>query len=193
MNNLARNSAQFSLSASLKKAFAGMLLFLLSGLYLFGQQLPTSKEYQVKAVFLFNFTQFVEWPPTAFTSPSDPFVIGILGDNPFGAYLEETIAGEKVMGHPLVVHHYNSTREITSCHILFISSCDTKKMKGMLSGIVNRSILTVSDMDNFAGFGGMIGFINFDNKIKLQIKPTAAKGAGLNISSKLLRLAEIID
>ena len=169
-----------------------MLFFLLSGLYVSGQA-PPSREYQLKAVFLFNFTQFVEWPPTAFTSPMDPFVIGILGDDPFGNYLEETIAGEYVLGHPLVVHHYNSTKEISNCHILFISSQDIKRAKDMLAETNARNMLTVSDMENFARLGGMIGFVNNENRIKLQIKPAAAKNAGLNISSKLLRLADIID
>ncbi len=193
MNNIARNSAPYYLPADLKKGCAGLFFFLLSGLYVSGQAPPPSREYQLKAVFLFNFTQFVEWPQNAFASPADPFVIGILGDDPFGNYLEETVAGEYVMGHPLVIHHYHSTKDIANCHILFISSWDIKKVKDMLAETTVRNMLTVSDMDNFASLGGMIGFINYDNKIKLQIKPAAAKNANLNISSKLLRLADIID
>ena len=55
---------------------------------------PRSKEYQIKAAFLFNFAQFVEWPPTAFTNADAPFCIGVLGDDPFGAALDETVQGE---------------------------------------------------------------------------------------------------
>jgi len=191
LNNIASHSDLSSYPASPKRVFAGILIFLLSGLHLSGQVPP--KEYQVKAIFLYNFTQFVEWPASAFRYAAEPFVIGVLGDNPFGLYLEETVAGEQVMGHPLVIQHYTDVKDIGSCHILFITSSEPKKMKTALSGMVNRSILTVSDMNNFAGLGGMIGFVNYDNRIKLQIKPAAAKEAGLNISSKLLRLADIIE
>src|SRR5690349_20901076 len=62
-----------------------------------------SKEYQIKAVFLFNFAQFVKWPSTAFTHANEPFCIGILGDDPFDAFLDETVRGEKIDGHPLVI------------------------------------------------------------------------------------------
>src|SRR5258705_10422484 len=72
-------------------------------------QRPATPEYQVKAAFLFNFTQFVEWPPSSFTSAQAPFVIGILGKDPFGTYLEEIISGERINGHPLVIEHYKDT------------------------------------------------------------------------------------
>src|SRR2546430_1625474 len=62
-----------------------------------------SAEYQLKAVFLFNFAQFVEWPAQASTEPDAPLVIGVLGQNPFGSYLDELVRGEKVGPHPLVV------------------------------------------------------------------------------------------
>ncbi len=193
MKTTAKHSAFICYPANPGKAFAGLFLFIFSGFPLLLAQSSPPKEYQVKAVFLFNFTQFVEWPSTAFNSAADPFVIGILGEDPFGDYIKETIAGEQFMGHPLVVQHYTTAKDIGNCHILFINSNDPKKIKATLSAVVNRSILTVSDTDNFAYLGGMIGFVTRDNKIRLQIKPAAAKDTGLNISSKLLRVADIID
>ena len=82
-----------------------------------GAAAPT--EYQVKAVFLFNFSQFVDWPPASFADGRSPLVIGVLGRDPFGATLDEIVRGETVNGRPLVVRRYESIdagrRPATSC------------------------------------------------------------------------------
>ena len=154
-------------------------------------QLPAARGYQVKAVFLFNFSQFVEWPANAFTSAQAPIVIGILGDDPFGSFLDETVSGEKVNGHPLLVQRYNNVKEIKSCHILFINLAETNMTENVLANLKGRNILTVSDAGEFLQQGGMIRFFVKSNKIQLQINLDAARAGNLVISSKLLRLAEI--
>lgn len=154
-------------------------------------QTAAIREYQVKAVFLFNFTQFVEWPSTSFSSPQAPFVIGILGNDPFNSYLTEAIYGERVNGHPLVTQHYNTVENVETCHILFISQSEINNMENILSRLKDRSILTVSDANTFSQYGGMIKFVTKNSKIQLKINPDAATAAKLVISSKLLRSAEI--
>jgi len=153
----------------------------------------TSAEYQVKAVFLFNFTQFVEWPASAFPDRQAPFVIGVLGEDPFGLYLDETVKGETVNGHPLVVRRFVSAEEAKACHILFINGDKGDRLKQVLTDLKGRSVLTVSDAADFARQGGMIRFITESNKIRIRINLEATKDADLTISSKLLRLAEIVD
>ncbi|HVV73308.1 MAG TPA: YfiR family protein [Verrucomicrobiae bacterium] len=149
-----------------------------------------SKEYQVKAAFLYNFSQFVEWPPDAFPQAQSPLVIGILGDDPFGGSLDQIVSGEKVNGHPLVIQHYHSVGEIKACHILFISQSEGKESKAVLSALKGRDILTVSDLDDFTKDGGIIRFVTENNKIRFKINGEAAKAANLTLSSKLLRAAE---
>lgn len=151
-----------------------------------------SQEHQIKAIFLFNFTQFVEWPVNSFPNPETPLVIGILGKNPFGSYLKETVSNEKVNSHPLVVQYYASTEEIKNCHVLFVNLDGTGKQEQAIASIKGKSILTVSDGNSFLKQGGIIRFFTKNNKIQLQINPEAAKAADLTISSKLLRLAEIV-
>src|SRR6267142_1451932 len=68
----------------------------------------TSPEYQVKAVFLFNFAQFVEWPPQSFEDPAAPFVIGVLGTDPFGSALEGAVRGEILNGRSFVIERYRN-------------------------------------------------------------------------------------
>jgi hypothetical protein len=154
-------------------------------------QEPVATEYDIKAVFLYNFSHFVEWPQEAFNGSDAPFVIGILGEDPFRSYIDKTVEGEKVNGHSIVIKRFQHVNDIKNCHILFISAKEAGRVKDILSAVQNRSILTVSDMRNFTNAGGMISFFTKDNKIKLMINPAAARAAELNISSKLLRVAEI--
>jgi hypothetical protein len=166
-------------------------LLLLSGLHA-SAQIGLSREYQVKAVFLFNFAQFVEWPTAAFTSASSPLVIGILGEDPFGAYLDETVRGEKVNNRPLEIQRYHRVDEIKMCHILFISRSETNRLEQILVSLKDRRTLVVGDGDDFVQRGGMIRLANAQNKIRLIINTDAAKTANLTISSKLLRAAELV-
>lgn len=166
------------------------ILILISSLHLQAQTQP-SREYQLKAAFLFNFTQFVEWPATSLPSDQSPLVIGILGKTPFNSYLEEIVSGEKINGHPIVVHYYDNIDEIKTCHILFVNQGESKNVEKTVTGLKGRHILTVSDVPEFTKQGGMIMFFKKENKIKLQINQEAYREANLVISSKLLRLAEI--
>lgn len=165
---------------------------LLSG----GPNLPAQTtppgEYQIKAVFLFNFAQFVEWPPQAFPQAQTPLVIGVLGEDPFGNYLDETVRGETVNDRPLAIQRYRRVEEIKTCHVLFISRSDANRVEQILASLKDRNILTVADAEGFARRGVMIRFVTEKNKIRLRINLEAAKAANLTISSKLLRPAEIV-
>jgi hypothetical protein len=171
--------------------------FVMSTLLFFGglnlpAQTEISKEYKVKAAFLFNFSQFVEWPAEAFPEAQTPLVIGVVGEDPFGAYLDEIVRGEKVKDHTLVVQRFHQVEEIKACHILFISQSETKHLEQILASLKGRSILTVGDAEDFAKNGGMIRFVAEKTKIRFRVNLVAAKAANLTISSKLLRPAEIV-
>jgi hypothetical protein len=165
------------------------LLIFLGGMA--GAQKTISQEYQVKALFLFNFTQFVDWPAAAFDGNDTPLVIGILGQDPFGPYLDDLVAGEKVNGHPLIVRRFSSADESKACQVLFINLPSRDAIRDALASLDDQSILTVSDATDFTRLGGMVQFFIKENKIKLRIGLEPARAADLVISSKLLRLAEI--
>lgn len=156
-------------------------------------QKPGSREYQLKAVFLFNFTQFVDWPPSSFGSDNSPLVIGVIGENPFGNFLEQTVSGENKDGHPVVVQYYQDEEDASSCHILFINTKEPEKCREVIAAIKGKNILTVSDVADFTNQGGIVRFFTSNNKIKLQINLSACKATDIVPSSKLLRLAEIIE
>jgi YfiR/HmsC-like len=149
-------------------------------------------EDQVEAVFVFNFSHFVEWPPEAFDAPSEPFVIGILGEDPFGAHLDDVVRGEQIDGHPLQVQRFRSVTEIKHCQILFIDQSERGRIGQILAALNGRSMLTVSQADGAAERGVMIQFATENSRIRLRINVESARAAGLTISSKLLRPATII-
>jgi hypothetical protein len=149
-------------------------------------------ENQVQAVFLFNFSRFVEWPPQAFATPADPFVIGIVGSDPFGARLDEAVHNEQINGHVLTVRRFHSISDLDNCQILFIDRSESGRLGQILAALDHRSILTVSQADGAAQHGVMIQFANENSRIRLRINVDSARAAGLTISSKLLRPAEII-
>jgi hypothetical protein len=149
-------------------------------------------EYQLKAVFLFNFTQFVEWPAAALPAENAPFVIGVLGADPFGATLDGVVKGETEHGHALAIERYRSIAEIRNCQILFIPASELTHMQEILATLKGRSVLTVTDADDPSLRGVIIGLIRRDNRIRMRIDLQAAKASNLIISSKLLRPAEIV-
>ena len=173
------------------KKYITWILIWLSGLALAQAQSPPAPEFSIKSVFIYNFTQFVEWPAQAFTGPDSPFIIGIVGANPFDTYLLETVAGEKVGSHPIQVHHFQEGTELKECHLLYINLPDSKKIKTVLTALSHRHTLTVGDTPFFTREGGMIRFFMRNNKIRLEINPATVRAAQLTISSKLLNVAEI--
>jgi hypothetical protein len=161
-------------------------------IFVYGGDSQTFKEYDLKAVFLYNFTQFVEWPPEAFANESAPIVIGVLGEDRFGGSLDETVRNEKVRNRRLVVQRYLRVEDIQTCHILFISRSETRRLDQILEKLKLRgkSILTVGESEGFTQQGGIIGFTTEQNRIRLRINMEAARMANLIMSSKLLRVAD---
>ena len=176
---------------TIASSFLCILLLSSSVSCLYAQPSP-SQEYQIKAVFLYHFTQFVEWPDSAHHTESSPIVIGILGEDPFGTYLDEVVAGEEVKGRPIVVQRFHHVDEVDTCHILFINGIKEEQQEQVMQALDGRSILTIGDQNHFIEQGGCIRFMTVNKKIRFQINPDAAKGVGLHISSRLLSLAEII-
>ena len=150
-----------------------------------------SRVSQIKAAFIFNFAQFTEWPTEAFADKDAPLVIGILGSNPFGDVLEETVRNEGVRGRRLVVERYNRVAEIKTCHILYIGQSEENRLDNVREALKNKPVLTVTDIENAATRGIIIELMRVQNRIRFRVNVEASKAANLTLSSKLLRAAEI--
>lgn len=149
-----------------------------------------SREYQLKAVFLFNFVQFTEWPVSAFANEKSPIVIGIIGPDPFGSALETTIHDESIQGRSLVLEHYSHVADIKTCHILFITQPEIRHIDEIVKSVKEKPVLTVADGDSAASAAAIIRFTLQNNKVHFRINTEAARVANISLSSKLLRLAD---
>jgi hypothetical protein len=147
-------------------------------------------EYALKSVFLYNFCRFIDWPNAAFSSPNEPLTIGIVGQDPFGALLNEAIAGESYHGRPIRIEHYRNARDIRPCHLLFVSRSEAGETSEILATVAGKSVVTVGETEAFIDKGGMIALTADQNRVRLRINPTTLRRANVDVSSKLLRVAE---
>lgn len=145
-------------------------------------------EYEIKAAFLPNFAKFVAWPPSALPAGA-PFVIAIVGDDPFGSLLTQSITGQFVDGHPLQARHMRWNDDFHGCQLLFIAASEVSHITQILSAAVGVGALTVADFESFARRGGMIELRMVGNRVRFDINAGAAAASGLRISSRLLTLA----
>jgi hypothetical protein len=149
------------------------------------------REHRVKAVFLFNFAQFVEWPEDAFQGPKDSLVVGILGEDPFHEFLDEVVRGESVREHPIAIRRFKRIEDVKECHVLFIGASESARLNGTVAALKARKILTVGETRDFLAHGGMILLVNDGGRVRFKVNLDALQEADLSVSSKLLRLAEV--
>jgi YfiR/HmsC-like len=152
-------------------------------------------EYKIKAGYLYNFTKFITWP----VINGATFNLCLLGDDPFASDID-AIEKKSAFEHPIEVLRLRETDFLsgssmkTDCHILYVSaSIDPTIVFAKIQASPDKAkILVVGEGENFAPKGGMIGFVNRNGKIKLQINLHSVKQTGLKISAKLLEIAELI-
>jgi len=149
-------------------------------------------EYQLKSAFLYNFAKFVDWPPEAFSSPSDPFAICVLGENPFGKALAVLIEGKTLNGRSFQLRLIPDAKHGSTCQILFVSSSERNRFRSILGELKASAVLTVGDTAGFATAGGVANLTLDGETIRIEINIEIAKQKNLRISSKLLNLARIV-
>jgi YfiR/HmsC-like len=152
-------------------------------------QQPRVSEYQVKATYLYNFARFVEWPAKIATAKSDSFAICVLGQDPFGKILDDTVAGETIGSKAVLAKRLSKPQDAVSCRVLYISSSEDSRLKEILALLEKAGVLTVSDIPQFSRRGGMIQFVLDGNKIRFEVNLASAEDAGLSLSSELLKVA----
>jgi len=148
---------------------------------------PRPGEYEVKAAFLYNFAKFVKWPDEAASGAT--FVIGVLGEDPFGPALEKTLHGKTVLDKTVEVRRFASPEAARDARIVFVSASEKDRLKEILKTLAGSAVLTVGDMDGFADRGGMIAFQLRDEAVRFDINLAAARQNNIVLRSQLLRIA----
>ncbi|MEJ0043251.1 MAG: YfiR family protein [Rhizomicrobium sp.] len=152
-----------------------------------GNAADRSLEYAVKATFLYKFAPFVDWPPSAFEQPGAPFVLCIVGNDPFTETVEKTVAGQHVGEHPLVLRHIAVADGKAFCHLMFVAGSPSQSVAQALDAVRGSPTLTVTDSN--APAPGIIQFVVIHDRVNFDIDAVAAGANHLTISSKLLALA----
>lgn len=145
-------------------------------------------EYDVEAAYLFNFSKFITWPAKS-RGQSNPFVICILGDDPFGPVLDKTVSGEKVDGKSVIDKRIARAEEATGCSILYIGTSEASRLSKILLAVKDAPMLTVSDIPDFMDRGGMIQFVLRDRRVRFAVNLGPTQQDGLTLSSELLKVA----
>lgn len=153
---------------------------------------PTLSENQVKALFLLNFAKYVEWPSNAFASPDSPMTIGVVGDNDISEDLRHVMSGKTFGRHPIVFRRVQRAEDCAKCHILFIRASEKPRLGEILQKVRNSPVLSVGESEQFVKQGGIINFMKKDGKVRLEIELGAARQSNLQISSKLLNVADVV-
>ena len=167
-------------------------IVLLSVLVLDAAPTRAQSEDEIKAAFLLNFARYVEWPVAAFSSADSPVRVCMLEAGDFGKVVRDTIAGKSVGARSVEVVGVDAALAAADCHILFLES-ESGYEGEVLETLGESSVFTVASDTGFAKNGGIANFFRAGNRIRFEINPRAARGAGLNISSRLLRLAQVVE
>ncbi|MGB5986309.1 MAG: YfiR family protein [Desulfobacterales bacterium] len=187
---LSHNSRSFLLRLCAVLLMLGVVLTLADG----AARADQFKENEVKAVFLYNLTNFISWPQEVFTSPQSEFRLVIFGQDPFGSVLDQIVQGEKAMGtHPIRIQRLKAIEEIEACHLLYVSAAAQHQWTRILESLNGRAVVTVSDGPRFAQNGGMINLVRKAQRINIEINADLMKQNGFSVSAKLLKLSAVIE
>lgn len=143
----------------------------------------------IQAAFLIKFSNYIKWPDTAFTDADDPIVIGIYGRDPFGSALDYLARTSQMDGRPIVVSRYGENDDLSECHILFVAPGKMENMPDILKRLQGKPVCLVGNAPGVLEHSGVINFIEQNNKVRFDISRSNAEKAGLQISSKLLKVA----
>jgi len=193
-NAISPQSRVFRSLASLRGAGTVLLLAFFAALAVPTQlraESPLQREYEIKAAYLYNFINYIEWPENAFPAPGGTIVVGVVGESPFGAALQ-VLNGKQIKGRTVTLKQIEDVKDLDQCQIVFINSSEKARLPELLGKLKESRVLTVSEIEGFAQDGGIINFISEHNKVRFEINPDAARRLGLNISSELLKLAKVV-
>ncbi len=148
----------------------------------------TLGEYSLKAVLVYNFAQFTQWPDSTLTNGKTPLRITVFGDSDLTADFD-LIDGRSVDGRKIMVSHTNDPTHVSECDILFLADVERDQWPLVFSALGNHPILTIGEMNGFLEAGGIINFHLVDGRIRFQVNLDQARHRGLSISSRILKLA----
>jgi hypothetical protein len=157
-----------------------------------GASRDVSKEYEIKAAFLYNFTKFVEWRADHFETSTEAITIAVCGPNRFGDELQKIVKGRQVNGREIVVKFAEAADEALDAELAFVGAIAEERVAETVQTLNAAGIVTVGETRAFAEAGGMIVFVLEGDKVRFEIEVGEAERRGLKISAQLQKLAKTV-
>lgn len=170
------------------------LAALLHSLPLYAQDVEVEKAYKIKVAYIYNFARYIRWPEAAFADADAPFVIGFLGDAPFGDTLQLLAETRKVHDRHIVVRRFKTPQDYTPCQMLFVTqTVSAAELREIVDLTKGQNVLIVGESPGFAGQGAGINFFydETDDTIGFEINVDSLKRRHLTVDARLLKLARI--
>ena len=151
-------------------------------------------EYMVKARYLLALSDYVTWPGHAEGTPHDrPLVLGILGSSPLEQQLNNIYRATPVKGRQIILHTFRSQRDYEPCDILFVCESEGGHLQELLKLLKGKPVLTMADSANFARRGVMINLYVDQDRVRFEINLAAVRASGLEVGSRVLKLAILVE
>lgn len=171
--------------------FLGLCVIIISLCLPVSGQCESSRNYKIKAGFIYRFILFTEWPEQAFVTSNDTITLGIVGENPFAGFFAQ-VAGRSVAGKNLKVLELtaaDSPERFRQCHLLYIHPSQEEQTSQIIEAVRGQPVVTISDMDDFLEQGGMISFFSRRNRIKFAVHRGLASREGIRFRAQMLKMA----
>jgi hypothetical protein len=165
-------------------------LLLLLGFFIFGMHASQAQSEKFKALFMYNFTKYIEWPASV---RQGDFIIAILGNSPMAKELEIIAGKQKVGSQNILVKTFNSVDEIDNCHILYVPTSKSSSLPQIIEKITGKSILIVTDNDGLASQGACINYIKDGDRIKYELNKKNIEKRGMVVNSVLVTLGIAVN
>jgi hypothetical protein len=149
-------------------------------------------EQKIKAGLVYNFLKYTDWPAERTEGAQAPIVVCLLGGDPFEGGLQP-MAGRSVNEHTIELKSVREAAEFAPCWLLVVSSSEKASWPAWRASLAGKDVLTVSDLDGFAGSGGMIEFTRTDSRIGVKINVASVTAAHLKVEDRLLKLANAVS
>ena len=154
-------------------------------------EVPSAGAPEIEAAFLVKFSSYVKWPPGTFSSPDAPVVIGIFGRDPFGSTINTIARSYTTNNRHVEIRRCTDLVQLPTCNIVFVAPSAMGRFTKVTATVSGRPILLVGESPGFLDQGGMVNFVMVHKKIRFDISRKNCTKAGLEISSKLLKVAHV--
>lgn len=173
---------------------AGLLLLgMLLALPRLATAAEVSVEFRLKAAFLLNFAKLVQWPAARFKDSKDALRLCVLGADPFGSVLDDTIRGKRIGERPITVTRAAAAKDLLDCHLVYLGAGERSRYAAHMKALSDRSILTVDEGSQFIWPLGMIRFYLDQDRVRFEVSPSTMEKAQLQMDPRMVKIARIVS